>query len=504
VLFDLRREIFQKLMRLDVGYFDRTPTGRILTRVTSDVDAIHQFITGGLVGFAADLFMLLGIMGFMLWLDARLALFAFAVVPPLFVITTWLRVRMRAAYRLMRRRLSELNSFLAENLAGITTVQLFARENRQLEKFSGKNRALLRAHVEVIRWFAPFFPVVSFFGDLAAASVLYAGGGEVVRGAVSLGLLVAFLEYTRSFFEPLRDLSDKFNIYQSAAAAAERIFELLDAEERVKDAPGAKPVSSLKGEIRFEDVWFAYEGEDWVLKGVSFAVRPGEKVALVGHTGAGKTSVINLLARFYDVQKGRVLLDGQDVRSYRQRDLRRALGIVSQEPFFFSGTLRENLRLGEEIPDERLWEVLETVGLAERVRARGGLDYRLGERGAGLSAGERQLLSLARALVKNPDVLLILDEATASVDSETEKKLEKALKRAAAGRTTVVIAHRLATIKDADRILVFRRGELVEEGRHEELLRKGGYYARLYELFAASEREREREAAPRGRESEPR
>ena len=484
VLFDLRRDLFDKLMRLHVGYFDRTPTGRILTRLTSDVDAIHQFITGGLVGFAADLFMLFGIMGFMLWLDWRLALFAFWVIPLLFALTTWLRVRMRAAYRLMRRRLSELNSFLAENLAGVVTVQLFTREARQLAKFDDKNRALLAAHVEVIRWFAPFFPLVAFFGELATASVLYRGGEDVFRGAVSLGLLVAFLDYTRNFFEPLRDLSDKFNIYQSAMAAAERIFALLDAPEEVRDAPDALPVKRLLGEIRFEDVWFAYEGEDWVLKGVSFKVRPGEKVALVGHTGAGKTSVINLIARFYDVQKGRVLVDGVDVRRYRQRDLRRALGIVMQEPFLFSGTIEENLRLGDAtIPEERLWEVLELVGLADRIRKRaGGLKARLGERGAGLSTGERQLLALARALLHNPDILLILDEATANVDSETERRMQEALRRVSQGRTTVVIAHRLATVKDADRILVFRRGELVEEGPHEALLQKGGYYARLYAI----------------------
>jgi len=486
VLFDLRRDLFDKLMRLHVGYFDRTPTGRILTRLTSDVDAIHQFITGGLVGFAADLFMLVGILGFMFWLDARLALIAFWVVPPLFLLTTWLRVRMRAAYRVMRQRLSEMNSFLAENLAGVLTIQLFAKEERQLEKFEEKNRRLLAAYVEVIRWFAPFFPVVAFSGELAAASVLYVGGGEVIRGAVSLGLLVAFLDYTRNFFEPLRDLSDKFNIFQSAMAAAERIFELLDAPEEVKDAPDALPVEKLRGEIRFEDVWFAYEGENWVLKGVSFTVRPGEKVALVGHTGAGKTSVINLIARFYDVQKGRVLLDGVDVRRYRQRDLRRALGIVMQEPFLFSGSIEENLRLGDEgIPEERIWEVLELVGLAETIRRRGGLGVELGERGAGLSTGERQLLALARALLHNPDLLLILDEATANVDSETEHKMQRALDRVSRGRTTVIIAHRLSTVKNADRILVFRRGKLVEEGDHETLLQKGGYYARLYQLSLA-------------------
>ncbi len=487
VLADLRRAIFDKLMRLHVGFFDRTPTGRVLTRLTSDVDAIQRFITGGLVGFAADLFMVTGIMAFMLWLDWRLALVAFWVVPVLLLITTWLRVRMRAAYRLMRRRLSELNAFLAESLAGVLTIQLFVREARQAKKFDEKNRWLLAAHVEVIRWFAPFFPVVSFLGELAVASVLYKGGGDAVRGAVSLGLLVAFVEYTRNFFEPLRDLSDKFNILQSAMAAAERIFALLDTPEQVTDRPGARPVRRLRGAIAFEDVWFAYEGEDWVLRGVSFAVRPGEKIAVVGHTGAGKTSVINLIARFYDVQRGAVRIDGVDVRDYRQRDLRRAVGIVMQEPFLFAGTILENLRLGDpSIPLERVREVARLVGLEEAILRRPeGYRTRLGERGAGLSTGERQLLALARALLHNPDILLILDEATASVDSETERQMQAALKRASQGRTTVVIAHRLSTIQDADRILVFRRGELVEQGRHPELLARGGYYAKLYALSAA-------------------
>ncbi len=490
VLFDLRRAIFEKLMRLHVGFFDRTPTGRVLTRLTSDVDAIHRFITGGLVGFAADLFMVFGIMAFMLWLDWRLALVAFWVMPILLLVTTWLRVRMRAAYRAMRRRLAELNAFLAENLAGVLTIQLFVKEARQEAKFAEKNRRLLAAHVDVIRWFAPFFPAVTFLGELAVASVLYKGGGDAVRGAVTLGLLVAFIEYTRNFFEPLRDLSDKFNILQAAMAAAERIFALLDEPEEVRDRPGALPVSRLKGEIAFEDVWFAYQGEDWVLKGVSFRVRPGEKIAVVGHTGAGKTSVINLIARFYDANRGSVKIDGRDVRDYRQADLRRAVGIVMQEPFLFSGTILENLTLGDEdLPFERVREAARMVGLEEAILRRPeGYATRLGERGSGLSTGERQLLALARAILHNPDILLILDEATASVDSETERKLQAALRRVSEGRTTVVIAHRLSTIQDADRILVFRRGELVEAGRHPELLARGGYYAKLYALSSSGAR----------------
>ncbi len=484
VLYDLRAAIFDKLLRLHVGFFDRTPAGRLLTRLTSDVDAIQQFITGGLVGFAADLFMLVGIMAFMLVLDWKLALVAFAVMPLLLLVTTWLRIRMRAAYREMRARLSRMNAFLAENLAGVLTIQLFVRERRQEEKFQEKNRELLAAYIEVIRWFAPFFPVVGFLGELAVASVLYQGGGEVLRGAVTLGLLVAFIDYTRNFFEPLRDLSDKFNIFQSAMAAAERIFGLLDEPEYVTDRPGARPVSRLRGEIRFEDVWFAYQNEEWVLKGVNFTVRPGEKVALVGATGAGKTSVISLISRFYDVQRGRVLIDGVDVRDYRQADLRRTVGIVMQEPFLFAASILDNLRLGDEgISLERIREVCRMVGVDEMIMKRPqGYHTRLGERGAGLSTGERQLLALARAMLHNPDILLILDEATANVDSETEAKMQAALERVSEGRTVIIIAHRLSTVKDVDRILVFRRGELIEEGDHDHLLRQGGYYAKLYAL----------------------
>jgi ATP-binding cassette subfamily B protein len=505
VLFDLRSEIFAKLQRLHLGYFDKNPVGRLMTRITSDVDAINQFITGGLVGLIADLFLLGGIMGFMLALDWKLSLVAFTVIPVLLALTTWIRNGMREAYREMRLRLSRLNASLQENLSGVQTTQLFVREPRNVAAFGALSADLRASWVRIIFWFALFFPIVGFLGESTVALVLWYGGGEVVRQALTLGLLVAFVDYVRQFFQPLQDLSDKFNIFQAAMASAERIFSLLDTPEEVSDRPGAKPVERFRGQIDFEDVWFAYgkrgepkpedtpkaqtdptdtEDWDWVLRGVSFRVRPGEKIALVGATGAGKTSVISLIARFYDVQRGAVKIDGHDVRDYLQRDLRRAIGIVLQDPFLFSGTIDYNLRLGDEgIPMQRVEEVAKFVGAHEFIAALpNGYQTVLHERGGGLSTGQKQLLALARAILHNPDILLILDEATANVDSETEAKIQAALWRVMEGRTSVIIAHRLSTIRHVDRILVFRKGKLLEEGSHEELLAKGGYYAKLYEL----------------------
>jgi ATP-binding cassette subfamily B protein len=505
VLFDLRSEIFAKLQRLHLGYFDKNPVGRLMTRITSDVDAINQFITGGLVGLIADLFLLGGIMGFMLALDWKLSLVAFTVIPVLLALTTWIRNGMREAYREMRLRLSRLNASLQENLSGVQTTQLFVREPRNVAAFGALSADLRASWVRIIFWFALFFPIVGFLGEFTVALVLWYGGGEVVRQALTLGLLVAFVDYVRQFFQPLQDLSDKFNIFQAAMASAERIFSLLDTPEEVSDRPGAKPVERFRGQIDFEDVWFAYgkrgepkpkdtpkaqtdptdaEDWDWVLRGVSFRVRPGEKIALVGATGAGKTSVISLIARFYDVQRGAVKIDGHDVRDYLQRDLRRAIGIVLQDPFLFSGTIDYNLRLGDEgIPMQRVEEVAKFVGAHEFIAALpNGYQTVLHERGGGLSTGQKQLLALARAILHNPDILLILDEATANVDSETEAKIQAALWRVMEGRTSVIIAHRLSTIRHVDRILVFRKGKLLEEGSHEELLAKGGYYAKLYEL----------------------
>ncbi|MCX7784181.1 MAG: ABC transporter ATP-binding protein/permease, partial [Meiothermus sp.] len=527
ILYDLRSEIFAKLQRLHLGYYDRNPVGRLMTRITSDVDAINQFITGGLVGLIADFALILGLMTFMLVLDWRLALVAFAIIPIFLAVTTWIRNGMRDSYRAMRLRLARVNASLQENLAGVQTTQLFVREPKNESQFNLLSTDLRRAWVDIIKWFALFFPLVGFMGEITVALVLWYGGGQVIQQALTLGLLVAFTDYVRQLFQPLQDLSDKFNIFQAAMASAERIFGLLDTEEEVADKPSAQPVERFRGQIDFENVWFAYgkrgeakpdgtvgrtlkvEGKgsgvegaggsnpqpsalrsepeddwDWVLRGVSFRVRPGEKIALVGATGAGKTSVISLIARFYDVQQGAVKIDGVDVRDYAQRDLRRAIGIVLQDPFLFSGTIESNLRLGDErITAERIREVCAFVGADEFIAEQPqGYQTVLHERGGGLSTGQKQLLALARAILHNPDILLILDEATANVDSETEQKIQAALYRVMEGRTSIVIAHRLSTIRHVDRILVFRKGKLLEEGSHDELLQKGGYYAKLYEL----------------------
>ncbi len=530
ILYDLRSEIFAKLQRLHLGYYDRNPVGRLMTRITSDVDAINQFITGGLVGLIADFALIMGLMTFMLVLDWRLALVAFAIMPIFLAVTTWIRNGMREAYRAMRLRLARVNASLQENLAGVQTTQLFVRESKNQTQFNLLSSDLRRAWVDIIKWFALFFPLVGFMGEITVALVLWYGGGQVIQQALTLGLLVAFTDYVRQLFQPLQDLSDKFNIFQAAMASAERIFGLLDTEEEVADKPGAKQVERFRGQIDFENVWFAYgkRGEakpdgtvggeakpdgtvsrsikaedagvtrpepsalnpepkddwDWVLRGVSFRVRPGEKIALVGATGAGKTSVISLIARFYDVQQGAVRIDGVDVRDYAQRDLRRAIGIVLQDPFLFSGTIESNLRLGDDsITAERIREVCTFVGADEFIeQLPQGYQTVLHERGGGLSTGQKQLLALARAILHNPDILLILDEATANVDSETEQKIQAALYRVMEGRTSIVIAHRLSTIRHVDRILVFRKGKLLEEGSHDELLQKGGYYAKLYEL----------------------
>lgn len=520
ILYDLRSEIFAKLQRLHLGYYDRNPVGRLMTRITSDVDAINQFITGGLVGLIADFALIIGLMTFMLVLDWRLALVSFAIMPIFLAVTTWIRNGMRDSYRAMRLRLARVNASLQENLAGVQTTQLFNREPKNESHFNLLSTDLRSAWVDIIKWFALFFPLVGFMGEITVALVLWYGGGQVIQQALTLGLLVAFADYVRQLFQPLQDLSDKFNIFQAAMASAERIFGLLDTEEDVADQPGAKQVERFRGQIDFENVWFAYgkRGEakldgtlgkesqaeskvqsaeglggsgplqepewDWVLRGVNFRVRPGEKIALVGATGAGKTSVISLLARFYDVQEGAVKIDGLNVREYAQRNLRRSIGIVLQDPFLFSGTIESNLRLGDKkITSERIREVCAFVGADEFIAEQPqGYQTVLHERGGGLSTGQKQLLALARAILHNPDILLILDEATANVDSETEQKIQAALYRVMQGRTSIVIAHRLSTIRHVDRILVFRKGKLLEEGSHDELLQRGGYYAKLYEL----------------------
>lgn len=490
VIYDLRRDTFEKIQRLHLGFFDRTPVGRLITRITSDVEAIQTAMTDGVVGLIADVGLIIGLTIYMFTIDWRLALVTLTVMPVLFVTLNYLRRRIRDAFRVVRLRTSRSNAYLAENLSGMTTVQLFNREQRNARRFDQINLSLLDAYVEQIRWFSLFFPAVNVASAIATSLILYYAAVQLVGPGVgdvlTIGVLIAFVQYAQMYFRPLQELSDRFNTLQSAMASAERIFSLIDTPEQVVDKDVPLPLEGrFRGEVRFEDAWFAYDKEDWVLRGLDLTIRPGESVAFVGHTGAGKTTVISLVSRFYDLQKGAVRIDGCDVRDLAQTDLRRHVGIVLQDPFLFSGTVRSNITLGDDaIPLDRVIEAARFVNahtFIDRLPLK--YDTPVRERGAGFSTGQKQLLAFARALVQNPDILLVLDEATANVDTETEELIQDALKKLMQGRTSIVIAHRLSTIQDVDRILVLRKGKLIEQGTHAELLKlDGGYYRKLYEL----------------------
>lgn len=490
VIYDLRRDTFEKIQRLHLGFFDRTPVGRLITRITSDVEAIQTAMTDGVVGLIADVGLIIGLTIYMFTIDWRLALVTLTVMPLLFLTLNFLRRRIRDAFRVVRLRTSRSNAYLAENLSGMTTVQLFNREQRNARRFDRINLGLLDAYVEQIRWFSLFFPAVNVASAVATSLILFYAAtqlaGPTVSETLTIGVLIAFVQYAQMYFRPLQELSDRFNTLQAAMASAERIFGLIDTPEQIVDKAAPLPLEGrFRGEVRFDDVWFAYDKEEWVLRGLDLTIRPGESVAFVGHTGAGKTTVISLVSRFYDVQKGAVRIDGHDVRDLAQTELRRHVGIVLQDPFLFSGTIRSNITLGDDsIPLDRVIEAARFVnahGFIDKLPLK--YDTPVRERGAGFSTGQKQLLAFARALVQNPDILLVLDEATANVDTETEELIQDALKKLMQGRTSIVIAHRLSTIQDVDRILVLRKGKLIEQGRHADLLKvDGGYYRKLYEL----------------------
>jgi ATP-binding cassette, subfamily B, multidrug efflux pump len=488
IVYDIRREIFSKTQRLHLGFFDRTPVGRLITRITTDVDAIQEMMQGGVVGLVADIGLLVGLAIYMFTINWQLALITLAVMPVLFITLNLISARIRDAYRAVRLRTSRSNAYLAENLNGMKTVQLFNRESRNQQSFDKINLGLLDAQIEQIRWFSLFYPSVNLFGSIATSLILFYGAyhliGPEVSNVVTIGVLIAFVQYSQQFFRPLQDLSDKFNILQAAMASSERIFELLDTPEKIANRTDPFQIKQFKGEVKFENVWFAYQDEEWVLRDVNFTIKPGESVAFVGHTGAGKTTIISLVSRFYDVQKGAIKIDGKDVREYDQVDLRRHVGIVLQDPFLFSGTVKSNITLNDEtIPMEQVIEAAKFVNAHQFIeKLPQGYDTPVRERGAGFSTGQKQLIAFARALVQNPDILLILDEATANVDTETEELIQDALKKLMQGRTSIIIAHRLSTIQDADRIMVMRKGKLIEEGDHFELLKQDGYYRKLYEL----------------------
>jgi ATP-binding cassette subfamily B protein len=491
VMFDLRSQIFRHLQRLDVGFYDKNPVGRLVTRVTSDVDALNEMFTSGVVSIFEDIFVLAGIVAIMLRMNAKLALITFAVMPLIIYSTKIFRDRVRDSYRRIRVAIARINAYLQEHVSGMVVLQLFNREKRAFQEFSKVNETHMEAFKDAIMAHAIYYPVVEVLSATAIACVIWFGGNDVIRHTTSIGVLAAFIQYAQRFFRPIQDFSEKYNILQSAMASSERVFKLLDAPVEITSPAVPKTPEGL-GQLQFDHVWFAYRDQvaadavsspDWVLRDVNFTIEPGETVAIVGHTGAGKTTIISLLMRFYDVQRGAVRIDGVDVKDMDLDDLRRRFGVVLQDPFLFTGTVEGNIRLGTKwIEDEDVEKAAEDVNLADFIRSLpNGFKEEVHERGSTLSTGQKQLISFARALAHNPKIL-ILDEATSSVDTETEFRVRAALDHMVEGRTSVIIAHRLSTVQRADKIIVMHKGQVREMGTHQQLLAQRGIYYKLYQL----------------------
>lgn len=489
-MFDMRAEIFRHLQRLHIAFFDRNPVGRLVTRVTSDVDALNEMFTSGVIAIVEDVFVLGFIITIMLSSSWRVALITFSVLPLIFWATMIFRRLVRDAYRKIRVAIARINSYLQEHITGMVVLQLFNRERRSYQKFEDVNRTHMDAFKDAIVAHAVYYPVVEVLSAVAISLIIWFGGGRVLnRTGVTVGILTAFILYAQRFFRPIQDLSEKYNIIQQAMAACERIFKLLDTPVEIEDIPEPR-IATGAGRVEFEHVWFAYRKDptrndewDWVLRDVSFTLEPGETVAVVGHTGAGKTTLISLLLRFYDVQQGAIKIDGVNIRDMALTDLRRRFGVVLQDPFLFTGTIGENIRLGTEwITDEQMMKAAEEVNVAEFIRSQpAGFEQGVHERGSTLSTGQKQLISFARALAHNPKIL-ILDEATSSVDTETEFRVRAALTRLVEGRTSLIIAHRLSTVQRADKIIVMHKGNVREMGSHQQLLAQRGIYYKLYQL----------------------
>jgi ATP-binding cassette subfamily B protein len=486
VMYDLREQIFGKLQTSDVAFYDVNPVGRLITRLTTDVDALNELFTSGLVEVLGDVVLIAGALGMMFYFNWRLAIVSLMVVPLLIAATAWFRRGAREGFRQVRTKIARLNAFTQEHISGAQTVQLFNREEKSLRRFSDINAAHLKANIDTIFYYAVFYPLVNLISAIGIGAIVWYGGGQVIQNAISIGTLVAFLQYTQRLWQPIQDISDKYNIFQAAVVASERIFRLLDAPDRITSPESPRtPATGTRalGRIEFRNVWFAYKDEDWALKDISFTAEPGESVAFVGATGSGKTTITNLLMRFYDIQRGDILLDGVDIRQWDLRELRENFAVVLQDVFLFSGDIASNIRLGKgAIDEERVeWAAREVraAGFIERLPDRYATNVL--ERGAGFSVGQKQLISFARALAFDPRIL-ILDEATSSIDTETEQLIQRAIERLMAGRTSLIIAHRLSTIQRVNKIVVLHKGEIREMGNHQSLLARRGIYFKLYQL----------------------
>jgi ATP-binding cassette, subfamily B, multidrug efflux pump len=483
VMYDLRMQIFRHLQRLDISFFDKNPVGRLMTRVTTDVDALNELFTSGVISVFDDIFTLSGIIISLFVLNYKLALGIVAILPFLIAVTLLFKIKVRDSYRRVRTAIARINAFLQENITGSAVVQLFGQEKKQYGRFTRINKDHLDANLQSIFYYAIFFPLLEVISASAIALIIWYGGHQVLAGALTLGTLVAFIQYSDRFFSPISDLSEKYTILQAAMASSERIFKLLDTEPSIVTPSAPKAIGVRGGSIEFRNVSFFYNPGEPVLHEVSFKAEPGERIAVVGATGAGKSTLISLLGRFYDVQQGEILVDGENIRNFDLQGLRRSIGIVLQDVFLFSGTVSENIRLGNRgISDEQVRKAAETVHASQFIdKLERRYETEVGERGSSLSVGQKQLLAFARALAYDPKIL-VLDEATSSIDTETELLIRDALEKLMAGRTSIIIAHRLSTIQNADRIIVLHRGRIREVGSHQQLLRLRGIYWKLYQL----------------------
>jgi len=488
IVRDIRADLYRHLLSLKLSFFDRTPIGVLVTRNISDVETLADVFSEGLAAMVGDLLQIVFLMIFMFWTNWQLALISLSVIPPLLFSTYVFKEKVKGSFQEVRNAVAKLNSFVQEHLTGMNVVQIFNNEQREYKKFEAINQEHTKANIKSVLYYSIYFPVAEVLGAIGVGLLVWYAAQGQIAGTISKGELIAFIMYNALFFRPIRQIADRFNTLQLGLVSTERLLKLLDNADLVATS-GTKPVPQLRGEVEFDKVWFAYNEPEWVLKDISFHVKPGQTVAFVGATGAGKTSIINLLSRFYDIQQGHIRVDGEDLREYDLSQLRRQIGVVLQDVFLFAGSIRDNITLGNrDISDAKIWEAAGLVG-AQRFMERlpGGLDYPVMERGATLSVGQRQLISFVRALVYEPRVI-VLDEATSSVDSETEEMIQSAIDKLMEGRTALVIAHRLSTIQKADRIIVLDRGEIKETGTHDELLRLGGYYAQLYRMqYASSE-----------------